>query len=442
MSQSQSPPEKLRTDRLSGPDRPDAKDSRDPYQRDRDRILYSEYFRRLAGVTQVVSATEGEIFHNRLTHSLKVAQVARRIAERLLRDNPSLAAHLDPEVVEAAALAHDLGHPPFGHVAEKQLCKDAESFELEDGFEGNAQTFRILTRLSVHRGKESGLELTRATLNAVLKYPWKRSDDKTSKHHSKYSCYSDDSDAFTFARGLHDSGSEALSIEAHVMDVADSITYSVHDLEDFYRAGLIPLEKLARNENYRSEFLNRWKESGRDPKAHAYAEVQSNFRKIKNLLEYCLSDTDEGGSRRELQLLEEFRSAAITEFLSGITISTTGGLQDIQMDPELRYQCKFLQRLVWDYVILNPRLATQQAGQEKIVSTLAHFFKDNLTHKRPDRIPSRFRKTAEELINEKADRKLARLAIDIVASLTESEAISLFKRVTGQHQGSILDRMP
>src|SRR5262245_2181960 len=138
------PPKPLRSDRQSR----STEDQRTPYERDRDRILYSAAFRRLGGVTQVVSATEAEVFHNRLTHSLKVAQVARRIAEHLRKrdeycfkdlehEAENSSRIINPDVVEAAALAHDLGHPPFGHVAETTL----RDLMAADGYEGNAQSF-------------------------------------------------------------------------------------------------------------------------------------------------------------------------------------------------------------------------------------------------------------------------------------------------------------
>src|SRR6478609_9031210 len=121
-------------------------DYRAPSQRDRDRVLYSSSFRRLAEVTQVVAANSGYVFHNRLTHSLQVAQVGRRIAEKLNLLQPETKEFVDPDVVEAACLAHDLGHPPFGHIAEQKLNELAGA-DI-DGFEGNAQSFRIVTRLS------------------------------------------------------------------------------------------------------------------------------------------------------------------------------------------------------------------------------------------------------------------------------------------------------
>jgi dGTPase len=188
-------------------------DVRTPFQTDRDRVLYSMPFRRLAGVTQFVSPGEGEIFHNRLTHSLKVAQIARRFAEHFRDRYPDIVAAwggLDPEVAEAVALAHDLGHPPFGHIAEKELDRliFAElsrangrdpAADPSEGYEGNAQSFRILTELAVRRPEgRFGLDLTRATLNATLKYPWKWREHATKA--DKYGAYACDDAAFRFAR--------------------------------------------------------------------------------------------------------------------------------------------------------------------------------------------------------------------------------------------------
>ena len=133
---------------------PTSEDPRNPFERDRDRVLYSPEFRRLSGVTQVSSASEGDIFHNRLTHSLKVAQVGRRLAEHLLAETPTERIEawggLEPDVVETAGLAHDLGHPPFGHDGEDVICQAIDELGQMDGFDGNAQSFRIVTRLAAH----------------------------------------------------------------------------------------------------------------------------------------------------------------------------------------------------------------------------------------------------------------------------------------------------
>lgn len=211
-------------------------DSRSAFARDRDRVLYCSAFRRLGGVSQVVAAGEGEVFHNRLTHSIKVGQVARRLAERLRTEAPTdLEGRPDAEVAEAAALAHDTGHPPFGHVAEAELHRLATA-DGADGFEGNAQSFRILVRLAVREEEPRGLNLTRGVLDACLKYPWFR-DDEHPKARRKWGAYRSEERDFRFARGLSETDhipaadAAAPRLEAQIMDLADDITYAVHDIE-------------------------------------------------------------------------------------------------------------------------------------------------------------------------------------------------------------------
>jgi dGTPase len=218
-------------------------------------VQYSSAFARLAEVTQVVSADRGYVFHNRLTHSLKVAQLARRISEKLRSIQKQEADDLqvpDPDVAEAAALAHDLGHPPFGHIAEKELDKLAKRAGLKDGFEGNAQSFRIVSKLAVSDAvaKDTdqtpvirGLNLTRATLNAILKYPWGIGDNPGKQ--DKWGIYETERSLFDWVREGHSVDPFAQSPEAAIMDWADDITYAVHDLVDFYCAGQIPVDRLA-----------------------------------------------------------------------------------------------------------------------------------------------------------------------------------------------------
>jgi dGTPase len=433
-----------RSARMSGSTASDTdQDRRTPFQRDRDRILYADYFRRLSGVTQVASALEGGIFHNRLTHSIKVAQVGRRLAELLLSKHgggqPALAEQLDPDVVEAAALAHDLGHPPFGHVADESLCELATDHGLEDGFEGNAQTFRIATRLSVRRGTH-GLDLTRATLAAISKYPWARArgEGVDEKQRRKFSFFDDDNEAATFAMAGLTPGTKTL--ECQVMDLADAITYSVHDLEDFYRAGLVPIDRLVRNEEYRREFLLRWQRDKPSDPSQKHAQNTQNWPGVKNLLSALLSDESEPGTKAEALLLDSFRSVAISQFIGAVDLSQNGsGAFQISLREPYGHTSKFLQRLIWDYVILSPRLATQQAGQIHIVEGLFEYFLDSLKQSRFDRLPTRFRTDGIIVRDEGVGPRLARFAIDVVATLSETEASSLYKRIRGYEGGSVLD---
>jgi dGTPase len=198
-------------------------DFREPAQHDYDRIVYASAFRRLAGVTQVVSASEGHVFHNRLTHSLQVARLARRLAQKVLRETPDIAESLggiSADVTEAAALAHDLGHPPFGHIAEEELNDLVTGQDNLDGFEGNAQSFRIVTKLALRTPDPDlpGLNLTRATLNALLKYP--RIRQPGGKERDKWGAYYTEKDELKFARALHPPEDERKGAEAELMDWA------------------------------------------------------------------------------------------------------------------------------------------------------------------------------------------------------------------------------
>jgi len=240
------------------------RDGEDEFRVDIERIRFSPYFSRLSAVTQVIpQAGSGTTVHNRLTHSLKVSAVARSIAigfRHAPENDRAIVAELggcDPVVVQAAAAAHDLGHPPFGHLGEQALDRVArDRFGLADGFEGNAQTFRILTALDSCDATPRGLNLTRAVRAAVLKYPWTREEwrghalsaDRMPRGvgtdpalgAQKFSAYSIDAVQLAEARAVFSGiADHQQTLECSVMDIADDIAYSVHDLDDFYRAGVL-----------------------------------------------------------------------------------------------------------------------------------------------------------------------------------------------------------
>jgi dGTPase len=433
--------------------RPD--DPRSPFAHDRDRVVYSSALRRLAGVTQVVDPKEGHVFHNRLTHTLKVAQIARRLAERWCKTKEAKAlGGIEPEVVEAAALIHDLGHPPFGHIAEKALDDLVKAAGDSDGYEGNAQSFRIVTKLAVRDARYPGLNLTRATLNAVLKYPWFRETGGT-HYEKKFGAYRSEQAEFEFARALGRPGDKQKSVEAALMDWADGIAYAVHDLEDFYRAGLVPLDRLSASENEQ----RRWLEQALEKKPLSGYAPREVAAALEDLLELSPVREAYRGSKRHRALLRMFTGLLIDRYMRGLRLRTgaddEGGWQvesvgdgevSVEIDSALHVELEVLKQLTWGFVIDNPALATQQYGKERVIRDLFDTFLEaaaegNWAAVLPVRAAEQL--TLTELPAEPGKRAIcARVVADLISSLSDSEALLVHRRLSGADAGSVLDPLP
>lgn len=436
-----------------------AEDQRSRFERDRDRILYSSHFRRLAGITQVISPDQLHVVHNRLTHSLEVAQIARRLAQNLTRTEAgkALAEYLggiDPDVVETAALAHDLGHPPFGHIAEHELddsIKRLDGPRLEEGFNGNAQAFRILTKLSVRKESFPGLNLTRASLNAVLKYPNFRSTSGTQLKH--WGAYSTERDDFDWARTGELPG--VRSIEAEIIDWADDVAYAVHDLEDFIRAGLIPIDRLSSGIDGNDE-IHRFvekniehfneKEITKDEAIFAFASVFG-----------VLTTPGVGiyrGTRRDRADLRTSTSNLIRYYIDAFRLNKDWprGKRRMQVDRDYLVKVEVLKRLTWFYVIDSPSLALQQQGHRRIIRFLFTTLFDaaESSERNWTVFPESHRERlmnikygTDEMLNIDAgleERLLRmRLIVDFTSSMTEAQAIEIYTRLGGSSSRSVLE---
>ena len=413
-------------------------DYRTAGQLDRDRILYSSAFARLAEVTQVVSADKGYVFHNRLTHSLKVAQLARRLAEKLLVDERHIAeaaGGLDPDVAEAAALAHDLGHPPYGHLAEMALHDlAATKYRLKDGFEGNAQSFRIVTQLAVGDGQENygggvrpvhGLNLSRATLNAILKYPWLHG--KNPRKPSKWGAYRTESELFKWTRSKQPFGPCVKSIEAELMDWADDITFSVHDLVDFYCAGRIPLDRLVdphdaiEKQNFFDEVFKR------------RPELRPRRRQLEEALlglfgVVTIGGRYEGTHEQRCQLWH-FTTFLITRYVGAISLLDDCAHRAVRIEPSKLDEIRMLKELTWHYVILHNELATDQQGQTQIVKNVFLSLRRAASTESGRKLFPPFFK--EMLRKAKTRQAVTRSVIDYVASMTERELAKTYRALSG-----------
>jgi dGTPase len=446
---------------------------RSPFERDRDRVLYSSAFRALAGKTQVVASTELGFLHNRLTHSLKVAQVGKALASRLANQN---GAKVDPVLVETACLAHDIGHPPFGHAGEVALDQVIEQFRRDawekkntdregagqpvleappvwDGFEGNAQNLRVLTRLATHKSYlQPGLHLTRASLLATTKYPWTRHPDL--KGGKKWGAYEGDKDTLDWlilpeGVPVGDQGHPPPMFEKQIMDWADDVTYAVHDVDDWYRLGRIPLHDLF---DFKHPHGHANAHHDATPELRAFlAWVAAKWKKEQDrdldqeevirelhLLYDCVHVSAPYDATRDSKgLMEATVSDLICFFVDDVTFTGAGCGYDgkLVLPPQRRLLCDVLQELVWYYVIKGPALAAQQHGQQRIVTRLTEWIYEDWERLLPrDRLAEI---EGEQDLPGHGD--IIRAIADHVASLTEPMALSLYGKLSGNALGNITD---
>jgi dGTPase len=393
---------------------------RSDFARDRARLLHSSALRRLAAKTQVLSPTAGLDFaRNRLTHSLEVAQVGRELATSL---------GLDPDIVDTACLAHDIGHPPFGHNGERALNGWAHDI---GGFEGNAQTLRLLARLEPKvfgpDGRAYGLNLTRASLDASCKYPWPSTSSVADPSgRAKFGFYADDTAVFDWLRvGAPE---RVRCIEAQVMDLSDDIAYSVHDFEDAVVNGYIDVAALGSRVDHDDLVRSMYEWIGGE---FSHDELIAAFDRLDSL-DVWLDGWD--GSRRAQARLKNLTSQLIGRFAGAAIRATREAAPErslirfganVVVPAGIQAEIAVLKGIVATFVMSKNTRQPIYTQQRQILTTLA----DILYERGPHELDAGFGEDWETA-DDDAARK--RVIVDQVASLTDQSALSWYERLV-QH---------
>ena len=398
-------------DRARFLDEPAKRGGRTEFARDRARIIHSFALRRLAAKTQVAVPWATDFPRTRLSHSLECAQVGRELGAAL---------GADPDLMEGACLAHDIGHPPFGHNGEEALDLIAQSC---GGFEGNAQSLRLLIRLEAKTvlpdGKSIGLNLTRASLDAATKYPWTRAVNA-----KKFGVYEDDLEIFNWYRAGVDSGKS--SMEAQIMDWSDDIAYSVHDLEDSLVSGQIKLDQLS--DDLPKLFIVAQQMYLADITESEMQSALNSLQKLSCWPRYY------DGTHRSLARLKDLASQLIGRFAQAAEVATQEKYGDgdltrynanLVVPRAQRVEVALLKSMAGHYVINATDSQIRYAEQQKILTQLV----EAILASAPDTLESFF---LQDWQRAQTDQARLRVVIDQVASLTDPGALTLHNRLVNR----------
>jgi len=383
---------------------PAKRPGRTEFMRDRARVIHSAALRRLAAKTQVAVPWENDFQRTRLSHSLECAQIGRELGESL---------GADPDLLETACLSHDMGHPPFGHNGEEALAEVAAPC---GGFEGNAQSFRLLTRIEAKtvdsNGKSMGLNLTRASLDAATKYPWASAENPR-----KFGVYDDDVEIFNWVRQGAPAGRKC--IEAQIMDWSDDCAYSVHDFEDAIFAGQVTVQNFDNDfEILYSEMTNSYgSDATKDEAAAALTRLQQlscwpiNFDR----------------SHRSLARLKDTASQLIGRFVLSAELETrkvhgdgplTRYSANLEIPRDQKIEVDFLKSVAGHYLIGASASQERYAKQQIVIHELV----DMLFTAAPKELDPIFE---DDWKVATTDAQRLRVVVDQIASLTDPGAYAL-----------------
>jgi dGTPase len=405
-------------------------DHRTPFQIDRDRVLFSSAFRQLQSKTQVFQSGEYDFYRTRLTHTIEVARIARSIAEYLNRTSDRLRPdfQIDPDLVEAVGLAHDLGHPPFGHIGERKLN---ELMGPHGGFEGNAQTLRILTRLIYARpDRPSGMKPTRAFLDGILKYKALYSEcprgDGEAVYPENHFLYDDQLELREFVFPGADTGgfgaadwNRLKSIECQIMDWADDTAYSLHDIVDGIKAGFISADSL-----------RAWSEQQQDLSGHQLQTLDDLVGEIRS-----------GGyePRTSIWIGQFIQAGRLLPADSPLAARTNRHRFRLEVDPRVREVCSLHKRIAFDLIFKSPQLQQIEFKGGYLLTRLFEAYASHSLgqHAKPLRLLPE--PIGQWVRNEPDLRARRRLLCDHLASLTDGQAIRAYKRLYEPDFGALMD---
>ncbi|MFA6467761.1 MAG: dNTP triphosphohydrolase [Bacteroidota bacterium] len=399
-------------------------DYRTPFEQDRDRIIHTASFRRLQAKTQVFLSGEYDFYRTRLTHSLEVAQIGRAICSYLQRKSSffSDTFYIDPHLVEAICLSHDLGHPPFGHAGERTLHAVMKQF---GGFEGNAQTLRLLTE-TVYSDKVSrkGMNPTRSFLDGVLKYKTLFGELENPKNHFIYNEQKQfldfvfDGTDITKAFKAGKARDNFRSIECQIMDWSDDVAYSLNDVADGIHSGFITQQKI-----------ERWAES-----QQLDEELQLSLKKLFDAMK-------EGRVERSLssKIGKYIESCSVAETTNVMSGKTNRYRFNLVIDEKARKESQMFKKMSLDLVFLSPQLHQLEKKGDYLLKRIFDTFADNYMEKEKFELNLLPKYVEQNFKNASDTNHRARLLCDYIAGMTDGFAIRTYKRLFDPEFGSMVD---